>query len=126
MYNIQHCFICRPSDSTVSEDAGIEPRAVATTALAVGRSNYNHSARYHPHKIIQPSSRLYKQSGICFFIVFTTLFTVIQHYFKYPGFYVLLTVYSCNCEERSYLMDENVSSLIDYVCRGDRNNNLIL
>jgi hypothetical protein len=25
MYVIQHCFICRPSDSTVSEDAGIEP-----------------------------------------------------------------------------------------------------
>ncbi len=25
MYCIQHCFICRPSDSTVSEDAGIEP-----------------------------------------------------------------------------------------------------
>ncbi len=24
----QHCFICRPSDSTVSEDAGIEPRTV--------------------------------------------------------------------------------------------------
>ncbi len=24
MYCIQHCFICRPSDSTVSEDAGIE------------------------------------------------------------------------------------------------------
>jgi hypothetical protein len=23
---IQHCFICRPSDSTVSEDAGIESR----------------------------------------------------------------------------------------------------
>jgi hypothetical protein len=22
MYDIQHCFICRPSDSTVSEDAG--------------------------------------------------------------------------------------------------------
>jgi hypothetical protein len=30
---IQHCFICRPSDSTVSVDAGIEPRAVATLAL---------------------------------------------------------------------------------------------
>ncbi len=28
MYVVQHCFICRPSDSTVSEDAGIEPRAV--------------------------------------------------------------------------------------------------
>jgi hypothetical protein len=26
MYTIQHCFICRPSDSTVPEDAGIEPR----------------------------------------------------------------------------------------------------
>jgi hypothetical protein len=41
MYNIQHCFIRRPSDSTVSEDA--------TTALSVRRSN--HSARYHPEKI---------------------------------------------------------------------------
>jgi hypothetical protein len=28
-YVIQHCFICRPSDSTVSEDAGIESRTVA-------------------------------------------------------------------------------------------------
>ncbi len=28
MYNIQHRFICRPSDSTVSEDAGFEPRTV--------------------------------------------------------------------------------------------------
>jgi hypothetical protein len=29
MYFIQHCFFCRLSDSTVSEDAGIEPRTVA-------------------------------------------------------------------------------------------------
>jgi hypothetical protein len=36
-YSIPHCFICRPSDSTVSEDAGIEPRTVATSALAVRR-----------------------------------------------------------------------------------------
>jgi hypothetical protein len=35
VYHIQHCFICRPSDSTVSEDAGIEPRTVATSALTV-------------------------------------------------------------------------------------------
>ncbi len=34
-----HYFICRPSDSTVSEDAGNEPRTVATLALAVRRSN---------------------------------------------------------------------------------------
>ncbi len=46
MYCIQHCFICRPSDSTVSEDAGVEPRTVATSALEVRRSN--HSARSHP------------------------------------------------------------------------------
>jgi hypothetical protein len=46
MYDIQHCFICRPSDSTGSEDAGIKPRTVATAALAVRRSN--HSARSHP------------------------------------------------------------------------------
>ena len=32
-YCMQHCFICRPSDSTVSEDAGIEPKTacVCTT-----------------------------------------------------------------------------------------------
>jgi hypothetical protein len=47
MYEIQHCFICRPSDSTVSEDAGDEPRTVATMALAVRRSD--HLAKSHPH-----------------------------------------------------------------------------
>ncbi len=39
-YYIQHCFICRPSDSTVPTDAGIEPRTVATGALAVRRSSH--------------------------------------------------------------------------------------
>ncbi len=38
-YFIQHCFICRPSSSSVSEDAGIEPRIVATLALTVRLSN---------------------------------------------------------------------------------------
>ncbi len=33
MYVIQHGFICRPSDSTVSDDDEIEPRAVVTLAL---------------------------------------------------------------------------------------------
>jgi hypothetical protein len=47
MYDIQQRFICRPSDSTVSEDAGIEPKTVATTA--VRRSN--HSARSHPQNL---------------------------------------------------------------------------
>jgi hypothetical protein len=35
----QHSFICRPSYSTVSEDAGIEPTTVATLALTARRSN---------------------------------------------------------------------------------------
>jgi hypothetical protein len=40
MYFIQHCFICRLSESTVSEDAGIKPRTVATLAFLVRRSNH--------------------------------------------------------------------------------------
>jgi hypothetical protein len=40
MHCLQYCFICRPSYSTVSEDAGIEPRTVATSALAVRRTNH--------------------------------------------------------------------------------------
>ena len=47
MYNIKHCCICRP---TVSEDAGIEPRTVATTTLTVRRSN--HFARSYPQQDI--------------------------------------------------------------------------
>jgi hypothetical protein len=43
MYVIQHCFVCRPSDSTVSEDAGIESSIVATLALTARRRS-NHSA----------------------------------------------------------------------------------
>ncbi len=31
MFCTQHCFICLPTDSTVSEDAGIELRTVAST-----------------------------------------------------------------------------------------------
>ncbi len=30
---IHHCLICHPSDSTMSENAGIEPRTVATLAI---------------------------------------------------------------------------------------------
>jgi hypothetical protein len=38
MYCVQHCFICRPSDSTVSEDAGME-------LLPWQSESSNHSAR---------------------------------------------------------------------------------
>jgi hypothetical protein len=57
MYDIQHCFICRPSESTVTEDAGIEPRTVATTALAIalalGEKDW---AKYNP-KLKKSASR---------------------------------------------------------------------
>ncbi len=39
-------YICRPLNSTVSEDAGIEPRTMATLAFPVRCSNG--SARSHP------------------------------------------------------------------------------
>ncbi len=41
-----------PSDSTVSEDAGIEPRTVETSALAVRRSNHQAIDLIHPsHRV---------------------------------------------------------------------------
>jgi len=36
---IQHCFICRPSDSNVLQDAGIEHRTIEALALTIRRSN---------------------------------------------------------------------------------------
>ncbi len=63
-YFVQHCFICRPSDFTESEDAGIEPRTVATLALEVRTNalitrldlihlgqNSSTSARSHPPRL---------------------------------------------------------------------------
>ncbi len=47
MYVIQHCFICRPSNSTESETVGFKPRSVATLSLTARHSN--HLARSHPH-----------------------------------------------------------------------------
>ncbi len=41
MFFIQHCFICRPSDSNVSEDARSESRTVATLAVADRHSNHS-------------------------------------------------------------------------------------
>jgi hypothetical protein len=49
----------------VSEDAGIEPRTVAITALAVRRSS--HSARSHPHSArSQRSEDLNRNCQTCF------------------------------------------------------------
>ncbi len=54
MYGIkQHCLICRPSDSTVSEDAGTEPKTLRLwhwqpDAPATRLHLIYHSARPHP------------------------------------------------------------------------------
>jgi hypothetical protein len=42
MHVIQHCFLCRPPGSTVSEDAEIEPRTVSNLALTARRSNHTY------------------------------------------------------------------------------------
>ncbi len=48
---IQQCFICRPLDSTLSEDTGIETRTVASLAtLALTARRSNHSARSKPQQ----------------------------------------------------------------------------
>jgi len=49
MYVIQHCFICRPLNSTVSGDAGIDPKIVETLALAARR--FSNLAQSPEHKI---------------------------------------------------------------------------
>ncbi len=54
MYFIQNCFICRPSDTTVSEDAEMESRTVGPLALIARRSS--HSARSHPVIILNLTS----------------------------------------------------------------------
>ncbi len=77
MYVIQHCFICRPSDSTVSEEAGIEPcRTVAALAMTARRSD--HSARSHPQwaslGLIHLNAR-----GRSFSCLYCTVSTVYTH-----------------------------------------------
>ncbi len=53
MYVFQHSVICRPSDSGMSEDAGIDPRTAATLALTIRCSN--HSARSHQKRSYNPT-----------------------------------------------------------------------
>jgi hypothetical protein len=45
---IQHCFTCHPSDSTVSEDAGIEKTLGYCDFGIDSQTLYKHSPRSHP------------------------------------------------------------------------------
>jgi hypothetical protein len=63
-YFIQRCFICRPSHSTVPEEAEIEPRTSCNSAFAARRSN--HSARSHPPtrpELVHNSARFHPHSA---------------------------------------------------------------
>jgi hypothetical protein len=48
-YFVQNCFICRPSDSSVSEDAGIEYWAIEKFALGSNHSVRSHSQSVRSH-----------------------------------------------------------------------------
>jgi hypothetical protein len=70
---MQHCFICRPSDSTVSENAGIEPRTVATIRHLLSDAlttrldlTHYYSAKSHPLSARSPplSARSHPLSAI--------------------------------------------------------------
>jgi hypothetical protein len=63
-FSVFELFICCPSDFTVSEDAEIEPRILATLALTARRSS--HLARSHPQiqpDIIHRSSQISSTGG---------------------------------------------------------------
>jgi hypothetical protein len=77
----QHCFICRPSDSTVSKD---EPRTVATSELSLRCSN--HSARSHPQEIfILPWLRLSAQYKNKFFLTAHFFTLCVSPFAPQPG-----------------------------------------
>ncbi len=61
VHDVRHCLVCRPSDYTVSEDAEIGPRTIATMAVDVRRSN--HSAKSHPIIFTQYKLHICAQSS---------------------------------------------------------------
>ncbi len=116
MHIIQHCFFCRPSDSTVSEDAGIEPRTVATLALTARCSNLSaHPPSLTTAKKVRTSFDIFfglhppgKEAGlsdICQYgiwnmahpalpnQIFTTYNITIGNHYKYIN--IILNTHSC-------------------------------
>ncbi len=64
-YFIQHCFVCRPSDSAVSEDAGIKPRTVTTLELAVRHTNHwARSLHFDIYKYVYPDLEFVVRSAV--------------------------------------------------------------
>jgi hypothetical protein len=89
--------------STVSEDAGIESRTVATTALAVRR--YNHSARSHP----QSANLIHTQLNL----IHTRLDLIharLDHIHTRPD---LITQLSCYCDSPLSHQSSSLLAVID-------------
>ncbi len=63
IFYVLYSTVLNPLDSTVSGDAGIEPRTVATSALVVRRSK--HSARSHPQPPYFPTFLLPTLAAFC-------------------------------------------------------------
>jgi hypothetical protein len=88
-YNIQYCFICCPSDSTVPTDAGVEPRTVATGALEVRRSNhYRLDLISLLLDISQPFS--FTNEKIYFYVICTCTLSVFYRFYRLAGKFLLL------------------------------------
>ncbi len=78
----RHCFICQPSDSAVSEDAGIEPRNVATHTRT-NRLDLIHS--YGERRKKSKSGELYCRVDIIYRYCMRTISTTrpeISEFFK--------------------------------------------
>jgi hypothetical protein len=89
---IQHGFLCRSLDSTVSEDAGIEPSPVTTLASTARRSNHSAKNLIHQNTLVifllSLDPHLLKKSG--FFILASS---ILLTYFC--GYVVPSAVTSC-------------------------------
>jgi hypothetical protein len=79
MYVIQHCFVCRPSDSTVLEDAGIEHGTVAT--LGSARSDPRISYDYRTFLLYPPPPQKKKNTH-------THLIHVLSSFLLYYSFFL--------------------------------------
>ncbi len=93
MYAIRHCFICRSSDSTVSEDAGIDPELLR---VFLRLRHWKSDTRSPPvlRKVVnadgksQISSRYY-HSFCKFFAKINIIFMLLNNYnFPFIGYKV--------------------------------------
>ncbi len=88
IYCILHCFSCRPSDSTLSEDAGIEPRTVATSALLSDALDLIHIFLFTvSHVFVSPLLSL-------FYLLFSHCLRLLHHFYSPLGVFLISVFFS--------------------------------